>query len=162
MSKEKEQMSMYGIGPVYGSSIIILTVAAVCLRNTDLFAGGRIGLLRFPFSVIGVIMIGVWIFMWIHAVMISKVDDGIRENKLVTTGIYASVRNPIYSAFMFLCTGVLFLVGNVYFMILPLLYWALMTVLLKHTEEKWLRALYGQEYDDYCKRVNRCIPWKRK
>lgn len=30
---------------------------------------------------------------------------------------------------------------------------------MKHTEEKWLAALYGREYADYCKRVNRCIPW---
>ena len=33
------------------------------------------------------------------------------------------------------------------------------TVTLKLTEEKWLRNLYGQDYADYMKRVNRCIPW---
>lgn len=27
------------------------------------------------------------------------------------------------------------------------------------TEEKWLRKTFGAEYDAYCKRVNRCIPW---
>lgn len=37
-----------------------------------------------------------------------------------------------------------------------------MTVLMKNTEEKWLYALYGQEYLDYCKRVNRCIPWPKR
>lgn len=26
-------------------------------------------------------------------------------------------------------------------------------------EEKWLAELYGQEYIDYCKKENRCIPW---
>ena len=26
-------------------------------------------------------------------------------------------------------------------------------------EEKWLRDMYGKEYEDYCKRVNRCWPW---
>ena len=30
---------------------------------------------------------------------------------------------------------------------------------LKLTEEKWLLSLYKQEYADYLKRVNRCIPW---
>ena len=30
---------------------------------------------------------------------------------------------------------------------------------LKLTEEKWLFDLYGQDYADYRKRVNRCIPW---
>lgn len=34
-----------------------------------------------------------------------------------------------------------------------------LTVLLKQTEEKWLSDLYGEEYKDYCRRVNRCIPW---
>ena len=29
------------------------------------------------------------------------------------------------------------------------------------TEEKWLRDLYGKQYEDYCNRVNRCIPWFR-
>lgn len=37
-----------------------------------------------------------------------------------------------------------------------------MTVLMKHTEEKWLKNLYGKEYEEYCKRVNRCIPWFKK
>lgn len=27
------------------------------------------------------------------------------------------------------------------------------------TEEKWLFNLYKQDYADYLKRVNRCIPW---
>jgi hypothetical protein len=34
-----------------------------------------------------------------------------------------------------------------------------MIIVLKKTEEKWLYKMYGEEYLDYCKRVNRCIPW---
>lgn len=30
---------------------------------------------------------------------------------------------------------------------------------LKNTEEKWLSALYGADYEKYKKRVNRLIPW---
>ena len=100
--------------------------------------------------------------MWIMAVIVSKLDDNIKKNHLVTTGIYSWVRNPIYSACMFACTGFILMIGNAFFFVLPFVYWLFMTVLMKQTEEKWLRALYGQEYDDYCKRVNRCIPWKRK
>ena len=37
--------------------------------------------------------------------------------------------------------------------------WMILTVALKRTEEKWLRDLYGQDYADYRKQVNRCIPW---
>ena len=34
-----------------------------------------------------------------------------------------------------------------------------MAIMLKPTEEKWLRNLYGTEYDAYCKRGNRTWPW---
>ena len=99
--------------------------------------------------------------MWIMAVIVSRVDDNIKKNQLVTTGIYAWVRNPIYSACMFACTGVILMIGNAFFFVMPLIYWLFMTILMKHTEEKWLRDLYGQKYETYCKQVNRCIPWKR-
>ena len=108
---------------------------------------------------LGVILIAAGVALWIYAVPVSKIDDGIRENRLVTTGAYALVRNPIYSAVMIACTGVLLIVGNAWFFVLALIYWLFMTVLMKATEEKWLRDLYGKEYDDYYKRVNRCWPW---
>ena len=40
--------------------------------------------------------------------------------------------------------------------------WGIMTIALKNTQEKWLMNLYGQEYQDYCKRVNRCLPMMPK
>ena len=152
---------MYGIGPVYGGIVLALTVAAAVCRNLPVFASGRISSLRIPLLVIGILLILLGIFMWTHANFISKIEDGINNCRLVTTGIYAWVRNPIYSAIMIACTGVIFIVGNVYFLILPFFFWGLMTVLLKATEEKWLFEIFGQEYEDYCKHVNRCIPWKR-
>lgn len=36
------------------------------------------------------------------------------------------------------------------------------SLILKATEEKWQHELYGREYEEYCKCVNRCIPFKRK
>ena len=108
---------------------------------------------------IGIILILFAVFPWLYAVVITKIDDGILHNHLVTTGAYALVRNPIYSAILILCTEVLIIGGNVLFLILPFLYWAFLTVLIKHTEEKWLSELYGEEYKEYCKKVNRCIPW---
>lgn len=36
---------------------------------------------------------------------------------------------------------------------------AVLTVVLKRTEERWLLEKFGDEYACYCKRVNRIIPW---
>ncbi len=55
--------------------------------------------------------------------------------------------------------GALLISGNLFFCPLFLFYWIFMTVLMKCTEEKWLKNLYGREYEEYCRRVNRCIPW---
>ena len=161
--KKQDSLPIYGVGPIY-----------VCVCNSRLYSRSSI---IANSAVSRIRKIGgssrsvanprhhsdsCGIALWIYAVPISKIDDGIKENRLVTTGAYALVRNPIYSAAMIACTGVILILSNAWFFVLPLVYWLFMTVLMKATEEKWLRDLYGKEYDDYCKRVNRCWPWIRK
>lgn len=68
---------------------------------------------------------------------------------------------PVYGAIMIACTGAVLMCANTFFFVLPFVFRLLMTVLVKCTEEKWLRELFGVRYDDYCRRVNRCIPRKR-
>ena len=157
--KKYEHLPVYGIGPVYVISILLLTVAAVLLRNLTVLSTGRLTILRIPLIVMGILFIILFVVMWIQAVIISKLDENIKKNHLVTSGVYAWVRNPVYSAFMLLCTGVLLIVGNAWLLILPFIYWWMLTVLIKHTEEKWLIDTYGNEYIAYCREVNRCWPW---
>ena len=159
MKNDKDHLPIYGPGPVFGGVVIALTVAAMFCRNLPVFQCGNRVSLRIPLIVIGIILILFAVFLWVYAVIITKIDDGILQNHLVTTGAYASVRTPIYSSILILCTGVLMIGGNVLFLILPFVYWAFLPVLLKNTEEKWLSDLYGEEYKEYCKKVNRCIPW---
>ena len=156
---KQEHLPIYGVGPIYVYVIAALTLAAVLTRNLPLFSSGRLEGTHSILMIAGIILIAAGIALWIYAVPISRIDDGIMENRLVTTGAYALVRNPIYSAAMIACTGVILIIGNAWFFILPLAFWLFMTVLMKATEEKWLKNLYGEEYEDYCKRVNRCWPW---
>lgn len=160
--KKEQHLPFLGIGPIYVISILFLTLIALLLRDHPVFAAGRLNLLRVPLIIIGVLVILMSVFMWIQAVLVSKLHENIKENHLLTSGVYAWVRNPIYSAFMLLCTGLLLLAGNACFFALPLIYWGLLTVLIMHSEEKWLKDLYGNEYLEYCRKVNRCWPWKPK
>ena len=77
-------------------------------------------------------------------------------DKLVTTGVFAFSRNPIYVAFAFVLLG--------QFLVFP--DWILLTYLaagiwLFHRqvlrEEAFLRNQYGQEYAEYCNRVRRYL-----
>lgn len=157
--KKKEHLSLFGCGPVYGAIIITLTVLGAIAGGQSLLSGGRVLQLGWLFRPLGIALILIGVVMWALANFHSKLDENIVSNTLVTTGVYAWVRNPIYSAFMLACTGVLLLVCNLWLLILPPFYWLLMTLLVSATEEKWLRDLYGQQYVDYCARVNRCLPW---
>jgi protein-S-isoprenylcysteine O-methyltransferase Ste14 len=82
--------------------------------------------------------------------------DQDRPDNLVTTGVFAVTRNPIYVAFWFVLLGQFLLFSN----LIPLVYLAAATWLFHRQvlrEEDFMRRHYGQEYSDYCRRVRRYL-----
>jgi protein-S-isoprenylcysteine O-methyltransferase Ste14 len=82
--------------------------------------------------------------------------DQDHPDKLVTTGVFAVSRNPIYVAFWFVLLGQFLLFSN----LIPLVYLAAATWLFHRQvlrEEDFMRRHYGQEYSDYCHRVRRYL-----
>ena len=159
---KKDHLPILGVGPLYVITIVLITIISIIFSATRFIPVITFTNRRWIFILIGILCFAIGITLWLRAVIIDKLDTHIIKNELVTTGVYAYVRNPVYSAFMFVCTGVLLIYGNLVLLLLPIFYWGFMTVLMKSTEEKWLEDLYGQEYIQYLQRVNRCIPWKRK
>ncbi|MCH5298028.1 MAG: isoprenylcysteine carboxylmethyltransferase family protein [Ruminococcus sp.] len=155
----KNHLPAIGVGPIIITPQIILTFVGIMLSVFGFFDAGKIAILKIPFTVIGIIIIVFGIYLWYCANFKEKVFDCITKNKLATKGVYSMVRNPIYSAFFLICLGAVLIANNLILFIIPVICWVYMTIFLKRTEEKWLLNLYGQEYIDYCKRVNRCIPW---
>ena len=159
MNKNKNHLPLYGVGPVYVAVIITVTMAGILLSQFKVIVYLSFSMIKMVLLMIGVLLIAAGAVLWVLAVFRAKIDDGITNNRLVTDGVYALVRNPIYSAFLPVCTGTLMIYGNLWLLILPVLYWLFLMGLMKCTEEKWLKNLYGVEYEEYCRRVNRCIPW---
>ena len=159
---EKGHLPILGVGPLYVITIILMTIISIILSATRFIPVITFTNMRWIFILIGILCFIIGITLWLKAVIIDRLDAHIIKNELVTTGVYAYVRNPVYSAFMFVCTGVLLIYGNLVLLVLPIIFWGFMTVLMKLTEEKWLENLYGKEYAQYRQRVNRCIPWKGK
>lgn len=159
---EKGHLPILGVGPLYVVTIILMTIISITLSATGIIPVITFTNIRWIFVLSGILCFIIGITLWLKAVIIDRLDAHIIKNELVTTGVYAYVRNPVYSAFMFVCTGVLLIYGNLVLLVLPIIYWGFMTVLMKLTEEKWLEDLYGKEYVQYRQRVNRCIPWKGK
>jgi protein-S-isoprenylcysteine O-methyltransferase Ste14 len=77
---------------------------------------------------------------------------------LVTGGIFAVTRNPIYVGFILFFFGILFLNGTWFFLI-----FALLAVVAIHfqilREEEFLKQQYGENYEVYGRRVARYLIW---
>ena len=159
-NREGQKLPLFGIGPY-----MIFGMGAVNLMGIILFGYiFKIGILKSPwimiFRIVGTILIVLGIFIWFIGAVRSDMDDHIESNKLKTNGIYAWVRNPMYSGWWIAFAGITLMWHNVWMLVLPAINWIIMTITLINSEEKWLLNLYGAEYEAYKTNVNRCIPWK--
>ncbi|MEP9411472.1 MAG: isoprenylcysteine carboxylmethyltransferase family protein [Candidatus Brocadia sp.] len=78
--------------------------------------------------------------------------------RLVQNGIFAHCRNPLYFGNILILLGV-GIAGNSLLFILfgiPFLLFAYLAIIC--AEENYLGKKFGQEFKDYCERVNRIIP----
>ena len=158
---KKNTLPVFGVGPIYAVSCLLLTAFGLFLKKKEFLNGGDLPGLKSEAMRIGFMLIFIGVALWIYAVLIQRISKEISSGHLVTIGIYSIVRNPIYLAFLCVCTGILIAAHNVYLLIIPVVLYIFLTVLMKQTEEKWLLDKFGSEYIEYCKHVNRVIPWFR-
>jgi protein-S-isoprenylcysteine O-methyltransferase Ste14 len=83
------------------------------------------------------------------------IDMG-RPDKLVTDGIFAYSRNPIYVAFAFILIGEFLIFSNWILLIYVFAgFWLFHRQVLR--KEEYLKTHYGQEYTHYCRQVRRYL-----
>ncbi len=162
MKSEEFKMPALGVGPAYVITCLILTVVGICLHLRGYLNLGELRQGKIFFIIVGILLMLLGIYLWIQAVIVQKINKKVTEKKLITTGVYSIVRNPVYSAFLFIFTGLLLFTANYILLILPFVFWAFLTILMKNTEEKWLKNEFGTEYEIYLKEVNRVIPRVRR
>lgn len=157
-----QHLPIYGIGPICVASMIVEFLIFAYLDFKGYLDSANLNSFSFIFYILGSIFIVLGIYMWISAVLISKIDNSIINNHLLTDGIYSYLRNPIYTAFAFLLFGLSLFFKNLWAISLIPTFWFTMTILIKNTEEKWLIKEFGDEYLKYCKKVNRIFPTLKK
>ena len=108
---------------------------------------------------VGYLLLIPGLVLW--GVAIFQLLTSFSKGKLVTTGAYGIVRNPIYSsATFFILPGVALLTLTwVYFVPAIFLYAGVM-IFIGH-EEQQLTQAFGKEYEDYLARVDRMVPFKK-
>jgi protein-S-isoprenylcysteine O-methyltransferase Ste14 len=108
---------------------------------------------------VGYVLLAPGIILWALAVI--QLLTGFSKGKLVTTGAYGVVRNPIYSsvALFILPAVALITLTWVYLVVAVVLYTGVMIFI--GTEEKQLTRAFGKQYEDYLAQVDRLIPLKK-
>ena len=82
--------------------------------------------------------------------------DNDHPDKLVTTGVLAVSRNPIYVAFGIILLGQFLIFPNwILLVYLGAALWLFNRQVLR--EEDYLKKHYGKDYSDYCNRVRRYL-----
>ncbi len=157
--KDGQKLPLYGIGP-YLVMVMAFLTAVVIFLSFNVFSFARLaGIWKWIFMAFGSVFITAGFVIWLIGALKSGMDDSIADNRLKTDCIYSAMRNPMYTGLWFLFFGISLFFHN--YMVIPVFFinWLIMTIVLINTEEKWLLNVYGQDYADYKKRVNRCFPW---
>jgi protein-S-isoprenylcysteine O-methyltransferase Ste14 len=76
---------------------------------------------------------------------------------LVVDGVFGVSRNPMYVSLALLLIGWSIFLGNVYNLVLVLAFIAYLTQFQIKPEEKTLKSLFGERYEQYCSHVRRWI-----
>ena len=77
---------------------------------------------------------------------------------LVQGGLFAHCRNPLYLGNFIIILGVGLASNSIWFLCGAVPFFAFAYRAIIAAEENYLRGKFGQEFDDYCARVNRLWP----
>ena len=156
----KKQNGMNIVGQ--GGKIILFTLPSLIAAILVHMYLPQIAALPDKFSFImpvGYLLLPLGLILWGTAVI--QLMSGFSKGKLVTTGAYGVVRNPIYSGATFFILPAVALISLtwVYFVPSVFLYAGVMIFIGK--EEQQLTRAFGKAYEDYIAKVDRLIPLKK-
>ncbi|MFQ5872078.1 MAG: methyltransferase family protein [Candidatus Geothermarchaeales archaeon] len=164
--------------------VIVLGFPALFIVDGLVF---RVGLLYSPYlsffnpfdtyvQVAGVVLsaMGLVILLASGTVLIEHVfSKASEERRLITTGIYAYVRHPIYLSNVLIGLGLVLITLNYLAVVIPLTWFSdlvesegktrpvLQTTIIER-EERELLERFGREYEEYMKRTGRLLPRIRR
>jgi protein-S-isoprenylcysteine O-methyltransferase Ste14 len=158
-----ERVSRWGVGPRFVlPSMAYAGAAWYATRSWP-----EVCLLRWPpptvLMTFGALLIALGATLWLTGLI--TVMRAYSRDQLRTSGVFAMVRHPVYSAWIvFMFPG-----GALFFQSWPMLAASPVAYtifkLLIHREDECLQRRYGQAYLDYRARVNEVCPfpwlWKR-
>ncbi len=85
-------------------------------------------------------------------------DKKVYAEDLVTTGIFAHCRNPLYVGNILMLAGVGILSNSLLYVVIMIPFFLFVYQAIVLAEENFLRNKFGEQFNNYCARVNRWFP----
>jgi protein-S-isoprenylcysteine O-methyltransferase Ste14 len=108
---------------------------------------------------VGYVLLVPGLILWATALI--QLLTGFPKGKLVTTGAYGVVRNPLYSSATFFILPAVALMTTTWVYFVPSVFLYVGVMIFIRKEEKQLTRAFGKEYLDYMARVDRLVPFKK-
>ena len=154
----EKRISRWGIGPK--TFVPSLTYTLVAWAATTAWPGAFL-LRSLPgfVATLGFALISLGLLLWIvGAVTVMRAYN---RDQLVTSGVFALVRHPVYAAWITLVfPGLALFTQSWPMFITPLLAYAIFRHFI-HREDEYLEQRFGRPYLEYRRRVNEVIPIPR-
>ena len=158
--KQREEGLLSKIAGLLGIAGFLSTLIFVINPDWLSFAS-----LAFPawlrWTGVGIAFIGFALLQWAQTTLANSWSDTprmMKEQTLITTGPYRTIRHPIYTAFILILGSTLFISSNG----LIGLCWAGMVMLEVGSrikfEESLMIEFFGEKYRDYMKKTGRLLP----
>lgn len=148
-------LSAIGAGPKIMRPMLVVLVLGIVLKKIIP------SIVAIPFFDVETLKNAGWILtisgsiFWVWALVQFVIN--FPKGKLITSGVYALSRNPIYASWiLFILPGFAGLFNNWIFLLAALVMYISLMLSIKE-EEKALADTFGEEYTDYSKRVNRVL-----
>jgi protein-S-isoprenylcysteine O-methyltransferase Ste14 len=156
--KKQNGMNIVGQGGKIMLFMLPALVAAILVHTYSPQIAALPGSLSFV-EPVGYLLLLLGLILWGAAVI--QLVTGFTKGRLVTTGAYGVVRNPIYSSVTFFALPAVALLTLtwVYFVASAFLYVGVVVFIGK--EEEQLTKAFGKEYEDYKARVDRLVPFRK-
>jgi len=153
------KMTAWGIGNKLGRITWPYLAFSIILNiiKPDIFTITQIPFLAS--AILGTIFIIIGLVMFSSGAKIIR--KAFHEGKLLTNGVYAIVRNPMYSGLLiFMPLGIALWFRSWLILTVPIVTYIAFKLVFKE-EDKYLEEKFGQEYLDYKSKVNAIIPFPR-
>jgi protein-S-isoprenylcysteine O-methyltransferase Ste14 len=139
---------------------LVPLLVVITLRMAALWSGRTPTLLNGPalnllLNTAGLALVGFG--LWLRVLARGWKYENSRGH-LVTTGLYAFVRHPLYVASFLIGLGLCLILGDLLVLAVYLPLFVLVHGIVIHGEERWLAQQWGDEYRLYAARVPRFLP----